>query len=158
MITNTAYQLLAAHPFLAGMGQPQLNRLASWGHRSSFHAGTRIFSEGGQADRFWLIREGRVALDTHVPGRGDVVIETLGPGSVLGWSWLFSPFRWHFGAATVEPTLTVEMDGKGVRRLCDEDPVIGYELNRRFVQVVVQRLQATRVRLLDLYSGPGDRR
>ena len=149
MITTT-YELLAAHPFLSGMGRPQLQRLASWGRRSSFHAGTRIFSEGGYADRFWLIREGQVALDTHIPGRGDVVIETLGPGAVLGWSWLFPPYRWHFGATTVEPTLTVEMDGKGIWRLCGEDPVIGYELNRRFVQVVVERLQATRIRLLDL--------
>jgi len=158
MIINTTYDMLAAHPFLAGMDRPQLQRLASWGRRSSFHAGTRVFSEGGHADRFWLIREGQVALDTHIPGRGDVVIETLGPGAVLGWSWLFPPYRWHFGATTVEPTLTVEMDGKSILRLCGEDPEIGYQLNRRFVQVVVERLQATRIRLLDLYDGPRDGR
>lgn len=157
MITTT-YELLAAHPFLSGMPRQQLERLAPWGRRSSFHGGRRIFSEGGYADRFWLIREGHVALDTHIPGRGDVVIETLGPGSVLGWSWLYPPYRWHFGATTVEPTLTVEMDGKGIGRLCAEDTAIGYELHRRFVQVVVERLQATRIRLLDLYDKPGDGR
>ena len=151
MITTT-YDLLAEHPFLAGMPPEQVERLAPWGHRALFHAGTRVFSEGGKAGRFWLIRDGRVALDTYVPGRGDVVIETLGPGAVLGWSWLFPPYRWHLGATALEQTLTVELDGAGVLRLCAEDPAIGYELHRRFIEVVVDRLQATRVRLLDLYG------
>jgi CRP/FNR family cyclic AMP-dependent transcriptional regulator len=149
MIT-TAYDLLAGHPFLHGMSRQQLDRLALWARRSSFHAGTRIFSEGGVADRFWLIRDGRVDLDTDVPGRGRLVVETLGGGTVLGWSWLFPPYRWHFGATAVEPTLTVELDGKGIYRLCAEDPALGYELHRRFVRVVVERMQATRSRLLDL--------
>lgn len=148
----TTYDLLAAHPFLTGMAPEKLERLTAWGRRSAFHAGTRIFSEGRTADRFWLIRDGQVTLDTHLPGRGDAVVETLGPGTVLGWSWFFPPYRWHFGAAAVEPTLTIELDGRGVRRLCAEDPEIGYELSRRIVTVVVDRLQATRARLLELYQ------
>lgn len=148
----TTYDLLAAHPFLDGMSPRQLERLTAWGRRAAFHAGTRIFSEGSTADRFWLIRDGRVALDTHLPDRGAAVVETLGPASVLGWSWFFPPYRWHFGATAVEPTLTIELNGKGIRRLCAEDPEIGYELTRRFVTVVVNRLQATRTRLLDLYG------
>jgi CRP-like cAMP-binding protein len=151
----TTYDLLAEHPFLAGMPREHLERLAPWGHRSLFHAGTRVFSEGGRAERFWLIRDGRVALDTHVPGRGDVVVETLGPGAVLGWSWLFPPYRWHLGATAVVQTLTVELDADGVRRLCADDPAIGYDLHRRFIEVVVDRLQATRMRLLDLYGRTG---
>jgi CRP-like cAMP-binding protein len=154
MITTT-YDLLAGHPFLAGMSPDHLARLAVWGHRSVFHAGARIFDEGGHADRFWLIRDGQVRLDTHLPARGDVVVETLGAGTVLGWSWLFAPYRWHFGATAVEPTLTVVLDGTGVRRLSTEDPVIGYELHRRFMAVVVDRLQSTRMRLLDVYAGDG---
>jgi CRP/FNR family transcriptional regulator, cyclic AMP receptor protein len=150
----TAQDLLAAHPFLEGLSPEQLMHLSAWAHRSQFHAGARIFSEGGQADRFWLIRDGHVTLDAHVPGRGEMVIETLGPGSVLGWSWLFPPYRWHFGATAVEPTLTVELDGPGIRRLCESDPALGFELTKRFIQVVVDRLQATRVRLLDLYQSP----
>ncbi len=148
----TAQDLLAAHPFLHGLQDDQLARLSAWSHKSQFHAGARIFSEGGRADRFWLIRDGRISLDAHVPGRGPVVIETLGPGTVLGWSWMFPPYQWHFGATAVEPTYTVEMDGPGVRRLCDSDPELGYAVTRRFTQVVVERLQATRVRLLDLYG------
>lgn len=153
MITTT-YDLLAAHPFLAGMDPRHLRRLSSWSRRAMFQTGTRVFSEGSQADRFWLIREGRVALEAHLPGQGDVVIETLGPGTVLGWSWFITPYRWHFGATALEPTLTVELDGKGVRQLCDEDPAIGYALTSRIVEVVVDRLQATRTRLLDLYGSP----
>jgi CRP/FNR family transcriptional regulator, cyclic AMP receptor protein len=150
----TTYDLLAAHPFLSGLTHHQLTLLSAWGNRSVFHGGARVFPEGGRATRFWLIRSGQVRLGTHLPGRGEVVVETLGPGTVLGWSWLFEPYRWHFGAVAVEETLTVEMDGAGVRRLCEQDPALGYELTRRFMAVVVDRLQATRMRLLDLYGTP----
>jgi CRP-like cAMP-binding protein len=152
-VITTTYDLLTGHPFLDGLDREQLERLAPWGTRSSFHAGARLFSEDGKAERFWLIRDGQVALDIHVPGRGDVLIETLGAGTVLGWSWLFPPYRWHLGATTVSQTLTVEFDAAGVRRLCADDPVIGSELYRRFITVVVDRLQATRMRLLDFYNG-----
>lgn len=150
----TAHDLLAAQPFLAGLGDEQLERLSHWSRKSVLHEGCRLFHEGGRADRFWLIREGYVNLDTYLPGRGNVVVETIGPGSVLGWSWLFPPYRWHFGAVVIEPALTMELDGAGVRRLCLEDPALGYDLTLRFMQVLVERLQSTRLRLLDLYTEP----
>jgi CRP/FNR family transcriptional regulator, cyclic AMP receptor protein len=155
-VTNspTTYELLSSHPFLAGMDPELLRRLVPWANPSMFFAGARLFSEGGQATRFWLIRDGRVALDTHVPGRGEVVVETIGHGSVLGWSWLFPPYRWHLGATAVIPTLTVELDAAGVAELCTNDPLLGNELYRRFMAVVIDRLQATRLRLLDLYGSP----
>jgi CRP/FNR family cyclic AMP-dependent transcriptional regulator len=151
---ETAYDMLAAHPFLAGLPDHHLERLSYLTSRSVFHTGNRVFSEGSRADRFWLITRGKVNLDTHVPGRGDVVVETLGPGSALGWSWLFPPYRWHFGAVAVETTFTLGLDGVEVRRLCEQDHQLGYELTNRFMQVVVERLQATRMRLLDLYKVP----
>jgi CRP-like cAMP-binding protein len=146
--TTTVQDLLAAHPFLGGLAEERLARLATWARRAPFHAGARVFSEGGHADRFWLIRDGKVRLYAWVPGQGDVAIETLGPDTVLGWSWMFPPYRWHFGAVAVESTLTVELDGAGVRRLCDADPTLGHDLTQRFMRVVVERLQATRARLL----------
>ena len=146
---------LAAHPFLDGLTDRQLERLSRWSKRSMFHGGNRIFEEGNRADRFWLIRDGAVNLDTHLPGQGTVVVETLGPGSVLGWSWLFHPYRWHFGATAVQTTLTIEIEGPAVRQMCEEDPQLGYDLTNRFMKVVVERLQATRLRLLDLYAHPG---
>lgn len=153
MITTT-YDLLTAHPFLSGLADDRLDRLSRWGARSLFHPGARIFSEGGRAERFWLVREGRVALDIEVPGRGKVLIETLGAGTVLGWSWLFPPYRWHLGATAVSQTLTVAFDAAGVRRLCEEDAELGAELYRRFMAVVADRLQATRRRLVDLSGIP----
>jgi CRP/FNR family cyclic AMP-dependent transcriptional regulator len=150
---ETAYDLLAAQPFLSGLTDKQLDKLSYWSKRCVFHAGGRIFEEGGRADRFWLLKEGHVTIDTHIPGRGTVILETLGPSAVLGWSWLFPPYRWHFGAVAVETTLAIELDGPGVRELCASDATLGYQLVTRFVEVVVDRLQSTRLRLLDLYGG-----
>jgi CRP-like cAMP-binding protein len=147
-------ELLAEQPFLAGLSDARLDRLARCTRTTVLAAGHRVFREGGHADRFWLVRTGYVHLETHVPGRGDVIVETLGPGAVLGWSWLFPPYRWHFGAVAVEPTFVVEFDGTAVRRACEADPMLGYELTRRLVEVVVDRLQKTRLRLLDLYKAP----
>ncbi|GGM68185.1 cyclic nucleotide-binding domain-containing protein [Dactylosporangium sucinum] len=148
---STTRELLTAHPFLAGLADGDIGRLERLTHPEAFPAGTRLFEENGPAERFWLIQDGQVNLDIRVPGRGDVIIETLGPGTVLGWSWLFPPYRWHFAAVAAGPVLCIAVDGAAVRTLCDADPAFGYELTRRFMAVVVDRMQATRMRLLDLY-------
>jgi CRP/FNR family cyclic AMP-dependent transcriptional regulator len=145
---NGMPELLAEQAFLAGFSEPQMQRLSLVSRRSTFQAGARIFDEGDPADRFWLIREGRVQLDTPVPRKRSLAIDTLGPGEVLGWSWLFAPYRWNFGAAAVQTTQTIEFDAACVRHLCDSEPEMGYELTRRFVTVVVRRLQQTRKRLV----------
>lgn len=150
----TMQDLLSSHPFLEGLPESWLERLSYQARRSVHHPGSRLFHEGRPAEHFWLIREGRVALDFNVPGRGDVVIEHLGPGAVLGWSWMFPPHRWHFGAVAAEQTLSIEFDAPGVRRLCEDDSALGLELTRRFAAVLVDRLQATRMRLVDLYGYP----
>jgi CRP-like cAMP-binding protein len=151
---ETACDLLAVQPFLNGLTSVQLDKLSFWSRKTLFHAGARLFEEGGRADRFWIIRSGHVTLDTHQPGRPDAVVETLGPGAVLGWSWLFPPYRWRFGASAVYTTLAIELDGPGVQSLCQQDPVLGYMLVSRFMALVVDRLQATRLRLLDLSGTP----
>lgn len=150
---ETAYDLLASQPFLDGLNSKQIDKLSYWSKRSVFRAGSRLFDEGGRADRFWLIKEGHVTIDSRGPEEGDgarMVVDTLGPGAVLGWSWLFPPYRWHFGASAVETTLATELDAPGVRELCQRDPELGYLLVTRFMAVVVDRLQATRRRVLDL--------
>jgi CRP/FNR family cyclic AMP-dependent transcriptional regulator len=151
---TTALDLISTHQFLAGLPPAALEHLSVWARRTPVRAGTALFSEGGKADKFWLIRDGHVQLDLYVPGPGSVVVESLTGGTVLGWSWLFPPYRWQFSATAVTPTLTVEFDGAGVRRLCEQDPALGYELMQRFTRVVIDRLQATRMRLLDLYRAP----
>ena len=143
---------MSAQAFLAGLGPEHAVTMSDLGVPVGLLAGQRLFSEGGKADRFWLLVSGLVALDVHVPGRGRVPLETLGPGQLLGWSWLDPPYRWHFGAVTREQTEALEFDAAAVRERCDADPGFGYALVRRFVPVLVDRLQATRVRLLDLYA------
>jgi CRP/FNR family transcriptional regulator, cyclic AMP receptor protein len=143
---------LTAHPFVAGMSDDHIARLDRVSRYISVPARHRLFDEGGTADRFWLIEAGQVALDLHVPGQGPVIIETLGRGDVIGWSWLFPPFEWLLGAITMQPTQAFELDGRAVRLMCEADPEFGRELDRRFVAIVVRRLQATRIRLLDLYG------
>ena len=153
-VSTARAEALAAHPFLAGMDADRLAALADLAVPVRLPAGTRLFTEGGAAERFWLIESGQVALDIQLPGRGAVLVETLGAGQVLGWSWLEPPYRWHFGAATRATTDAFEFDADAVRERCDVDPALGYALLRRFLPVVVNRLQASRIRLLDLYA-PG---
>lgn len=152
---ETTAMMLAEHPFLAGMRPMHLERLSYYTRRGVFRPGARVFNEGGHANRFWLIRDGRIDLDTHLPGRPDAVVESLGAGTVLGWSWLFPPRTWHFGAVAREATRTVELDAAGVLQLCRSDPELGYQLTTRFMAVVVDRLQSTRTRLVDVYGTGG---
>ena len=145
---------ISAHPFFAALTDAQLAALAEDAITETFTAGQRLFDEGGIADRFWLIERGNIALDMGIPGRGDQIVETLGPGTVLGWSWLHRPYRWHFGAVARLATTAIEFEAPSVRRRCDEDPAFGYAAFRLFTPVITERLQATRLRLLDLYAAP----
>ena len=139
---------LAAHPFLRGMSPDQLSVLAGAARDVTFPAKHRLFDDGGNATRFWLIQSGHVSLDLHVPGEGSVVIETVGMGELLGWSWLFPPYRWAFGAVTATAVEAFEFDAATVRERCAADPELGYEFNQRVARVLAKRLQATRIRLI----------
>ena len=149
---------LAAFPVFAQLPDAELDLIASTARTVRFAARQRLFSEGQPAHGCWLIEDGRVALDMAVPGRGQVVLQTLGPGDVLGWSWLVPPYRWHYGAATVLPTAATELDTEQLRVLAERDPRFGYTLVLTLFEAVLQRLQATRARLLDLYGSPDDQR
>jgi CRP/FNR family transcriptional regulator, cyclic AMP receptor protein len=139
---------LAAHPFLHGMSRDQLGVLAESARDVKFPARHRLFEDGGLATRFWLIQSGHVSLDLHIPGEGPVVIETIGIGELLGWSWLFPPYKWAFGAVAATPVEAFEFDAAAVREHCAADPGLGYELNQRIARVLAKRLQATRIRLI----------
>lgn len=153
-MTGTVAARLSAQPFFAALTDSQRKALAEDGAAVTFPAGKRLFEEGGVADRFWLIEQGRIALDMRVPGRGDQIVETLGPGTVLGWSWLHRPYRWQFGAVARLATTAIAFDAASVRGRCDADPAFGYAMLGAFTPVIIERLQATRLRLLDLYAAP----
>jgi CRP/FNR family transcriptional regulator, cyclic AMP receptor protein len=149
---NDIYELLLEQPFLVGLSDREIERLAACARRSMVHTGLRIFTEGGRADRFWLIQRGAVRLYVPVPGKGDLAVDTLGPHAVLGWSWLFHPYRWTCGATALEAVHTVEFDAARVRELCDSDPEFGYEMVRRFMKVVADRLRHLRRRVVHLHE------
>ena len=145
---EVTYAALATHPFLHGMSQGQLAALADAASDVTFPTRHRIFEDGGLASRFWLIQSGHASLDIYVPGEGPVVIETIGMGELLGWSWLFPPFKWAFGAVTATPVEAFEFDAPAVRACCESDPGLGYQLHQRVTQVLAKRLRATRIRLI----------
>ncbi|WP_329560528.1 cyclic nucleotide-binding domain-containing protein [Kitasatospora sp. NBC_01266] len=138
--------------FLDALPPGHRRQLAAFAQDVSFPVGTRIFEEDGVADRFWIIRSGLVALDVHVPGRRAAVVETLGEGDLLGWSWLFEPYRWHLGALTRAAVSASEFDARRVRAACAADPAFGLAVTHGVAQVVARRLKSTRTRLLDLYG------
>ncbi|MFF4399573.1 Crp/Fnr family transcriptional regulator [Streptomyces sp. NPDC001480] len=134
-------------------------RLMHVAREVSFPVGTRLFEEGRRADRFWIIRTGSVALDLHVPGRRPAVIETLGHGELVGWSWHFPPHVWQLGAEATSPVRAWEFDAEAVRAMCADDPEFGRAIAVWIGQVTAHRLHSTRMRLLDLYApyGSGSR-
>jgi CRP/FNR family transcriptional regulator, cyclic AMP receptor protein len=156
MMDSTA--LVADFPVLSRLTSQQLARVQSSAATARFAAGERVFAEGGPAVGCWLIHVGRIAIDVLVPGRGLVVVQTLGPGDVLGWSWLVPPYRWQFGATAAAPTTATVLDTTQLRALAEEDPEFGYALSTTMFSAMLQRLQATRARLLDLYRSPRDQR
>jgi CRP/FNR family cyclic AMP-dependent transcriptional regulator len=154
-MTGVSPDELAGHAFLRGMPAALLAPLAAASTLVTVPGGRRMFEEGAAAASFWLIRHGQVALDVHVPGRHRILVETLADGDLLGLSWLSPPLPWQFGAVAIAETTAYEIDGAAVLTACDADAVLGYELLRRTMAAASRRLQATRIRLLDLYAVTG---
>ncbi|ARQ71826.1 Crp/Fnr family transcriptional regulator [Streptomyces marincola] len=128
------------------------DRLLDLAREVSFAQGERVFEERGLADRFWVIRSGTVTLDLWLSGPRPTAVASLDTGALLGWSWLFPPFEWDFGAEALSPVRAYEFDGAQVQALCDEDPAFGYALLRAISEVLAHRVREARTRLLDLYA------
>jgi CRP/FNR family transcriptional regulator, cyclic AMP receptor protein len=150
--TPALAKAIAEHPFWKGMSPDHLKILVDCAMYSRFEAGQLIFEEGDPANRFYLILEGNVLLESYVRERGTVLIEKIGAGDVLGWSWLFPPCYWHFDARALEPTKAIFFYGTRLRERCEEDHEFAYQLLRRTAEVVIRRLQATRRQLLDAHN------
>ncbi|HVP38786.1 MAG TPA: cyclic nucleotide-binding domain-containing protein [Candidatus Saccharimonadales bacterium] len=144
--------LLGEHNFLLGLPPAHLEVITGCASNVKFDAGETLFREGDEAHQFYLVRHGRVALDIFAPGRGPITIQTVGEGEVVGWSWLVAPYHWRFTARAVELTRAVALDGRCLREKCERDHSLAYELLKRLADVVSQRLDATRLQLLDVYA------
>lgn len=143
---------LRAHPFFAGLSEDCMQLIAGCGEHVVFRSGATIASEGSAANEFYVIERGRVALQLHTSATGALLIQTLDAGDILGWSWLFPPFRWSIDARAMQDVHVIRLDGKCLRGKCDTDPAMGYALMQRFSYIMSQRVEATRLQVLDLYG------
>ena len=143
-------RVITEHPFVKRLSPHQCRILKDCAMFTKFGPGELIFREGDSANRFYLVLRGKVALESFVLNRGVTQVQTVEAGEVLGWSWLFSPYFWHFDARAVEPTEAVFFYGTPLREECEADHDLGYELVKRMAEVMMKRLQATRRQLLQL--------
>lgn len=149
---ETLEPILAEHPFLKGLELRYLKLIIGCASNVRFKAGQFLFHEGEEANKFYMIRQGKVAVEIRADKRSSIIVQTVGEGEVLGWSWLIPPYRWRFDARAVELTRAIALDGKCLRTKSEEDHDLGYELLKRFSDIIVERLDATRLQLLDLYA------
>lgn len=147
---KTLNQEIADHALFQGMKPEHLAVLAQGAKAAGFKTGDRLFRQNEPANQFYLIQSGKVALEAHEPADGTVLVQTLGAGEALGWSWLFPPFAWHFQARATEPTTAIIFSGAHLLTTAESNHDFGYELMKRMAQVVIHRLQATRRQLLAL--------
>jgi len=152
---ETLERILVEHPFFAGLESYYANLLVGCAANVRFNASTYIFKEGEDANEFYVIRAGKVALEIFAPQRKPIILATLGEGEILGWSWLLPPYQWKFHARAVEDTRALALDGKCLREKCEQNHDLGYEVLKRFCQIVERRLEATRLQLLDVYGSRG---
>ena len=153
MPKDTAVEELLRHPFFAGFAVEQVERVATCVDGvMSWDQDAVIFRSGGEATDCYLIKQGEVALEVYSPGSGSRIIQTVARGEVLGWSWLFPPYRWAFDVRVMTPATAVALNGPALRNLIAEDHDLGYEMMTRFAAIIIERLQATRLQLLDLYA------
>ena len=141
--------LIAGHAFLKGLSSPHVEVLAASAMLKDFAPDEIIFREGDPANRFYLIESGRVKLETSKNEQKPVLLQTIGAGDVLGWSWLFPPYYWHFDARAAEATKAIFFYGTRLREQCEQDHDLGYELMKRMAGVVINRLQSTRRQFLE---------
>jgi len=146
---------LAEHRFFARLPDELRVRLADCANNVVFDTGRQLLKEGAPADSFFAVRAGRVAVGIRTPNRGLALIETLHTGDILGWSWLFPPYRWHFDAVAIEPVRAIELHAECIRSYLEGRPQAGFDLVLGVAAVMEERLESARLRLLDLY-GSGD--
>jgi CRP/FNR family transcriptional regulator, cyclic AMP receptor protein len=153
MADDTIHAYLAQHPFFAGLPSHYLTLLSSHATFQTFTPQQRVFKQDTDADKFFIVRSGKVTLEIPAVSGEPLTIQTVGDGDLLGWSWLIPPYRWLFEARAITPSTLVVMDGVKLRAACDNDPKLGYDLLRRFAVLMSERLSASRLAAIKQYSG-----
>jgi len=147
-------RIVREHPFFAGLDEAFVELVVGCAKNVRFEPGAYLCREGSPADQLYLIREGRVVLEIAAPGRGAIVFQTVGAGEIVGISWLFPPYRWNYDVRAVERVRAISMDATCLRDKCEADHTLGYDVMKRLVPILMQRLQATRLQILDVYGKP----
>lgn len=144
--------VLGAHPFFKDIEPHLIHQIADHASLVNFASGRLVFRQGESADQFYIVSKGKVALEVFAPDRGAIPLMTLEDGDVLGWSWLFEPYTWHLDARAMEDTQAIALDGAGLRADCESNHELGYHLMKHSVEIVVQRLQAALMQMIDVYG------
>lgn len=145
---------IAGHALFAGLDEQYVKILVDDAFEVSMLRDQVIFQHGESANHFYMIEGGRISLDIAIPGRGIIPVQTLHAGEVVGWSWIFPPYKWQFNARSLEETIALSFDAARIRRAIDADHEFGFQMMTRFSMVMMERLQATRLRLVDVYGVP----
>jgi CRP/FNR family cyclic AMP-dependent transcriptional regulator len=146
---TTLEPILKGHPFLKDLSQPFMDLLVGCARNERFEPGQYIAKTGDCADKFFIIREGRVAIEVQPPGRGAIIVETLADGDVLGWSWMFEPHQWILDARPLEPVRVISLDGACLRKKMEDDHDFGYEMFKRFAKLMLARIKALRKQVIE---------
>ena len=149
---ETLERIIAEHPYLSGIDPQWIELLSGCAANRKYEAGSYIFREGQEANEFFLIRSGRIAVEMAMPNHDPITVATVLDGDVLGWSWLLPPYQWKFQGRVVEPTRVFALDGKCLRQKCEANHDLGYELLKRFCKIIDRRLDQARFQLLDVYA------
>lgn len=148
------YPIISQHEFFQEFSEDDLATVVGCAANVVFHEGESIFRENEAADKFYLIRHGQVALQVYSPGKGGIIVQTVGEGEPLGWSWLIPPYKWHFEAKCMSLVRAISLDGVCIRNKCEQNPRLGYHLMSRIASMMETRLQASIIQILDLYGNP----
>ena len=153
---KTIFELINDQPFFDELPDADVEMIAGCGRNVHYEAGNYLAREGDPADTFFYIREGNIAIELQIPGHGGRILQTLDGGQIVGWSWIFPPYRWTFDVRAATDLRAIAFDGKCLRGKCEAYPALGYRLMQRFAMIMSERVRTTRVQLLDLYGGsPG---
>lgn len=148
---ETLEPILSKHPFFAGLDKPYLKLITGCASNARFNAGEYLFREGQEAKQFFIIREGKVAIEIMIPGHGAKMLYTHDAGDVVGWSWLFSPYHWCLDCRALEKTRVIALDGVCLRNKCEQDHVLGYEFMKRFTYKIEYSLNHARMQLVEMH-------
>jgi CRP-like cAMP-binding protein len=154
MSASSMVSLLEGQGFFAGVPERVAATLGELTSERKAGIDELLFRQGDAADRFFLVKSGLVAIELYAPGRDPIVVEQVYDGDVVGWSWLVPPYRWSFDARAVEPSSLIDIDAASLRERFAADPILGYEVIRRFVPVMARRLSSARERLVECVTEP----